>query len=497
MKACLAAIGAACLLLAGGAVAADLTVGSKKFTESVILGDMARQMLEQNGLPVDNRRELGGTRVLWDALVKGEIDVYPEYTGTLRKEIFAGREIGDRDQLRALLQRYGIGMTGSLGFSDTYVLGMLWSRAEQMDIRTISDLKKYPQLRYGLSNEFMNRADGWPGLKQYYDLHPDNARGLDHDLAYRGLAAHRLDVIDLYATDAEIRYYDIRPLVDDRHYFPDYDAVYLYRLDALKRYPQAFARLQELEGRINGSDMINLNSAVKIRHRPEQQVAAEFISSHFQRKISAPVVSWTERLRTNTVAHLILVGVSLSAAILVAVPLGVCAARYRRLGQGILALAGMIQTIPSLALLVFMIPLFGIGAVPAIAALFLYSLLPIVRNTYSGLHDIPAPLQESAVALGLPARARLRLVELPLAMRSILAGIKTSAVINIGTATLGALIGAGGYGQPVLAGIRLDDMGLIMQGAVPAAVLALLVQGLFELLERFALSKGLRHREIE
>jgi osmoprotectant transport system permease protein len=190
--------------------------------------------------------------------------------------------------------------------------------------------------------------------------------------------------------------------------------------------------------------------------------------------------------------HLVLVGISLSLAIVVSIPLGILAARRQRLGHVILGVVGILQTIPSLALFVFMIPLLGIGGPPAIVALFLYSLLPIVRNTYAGLKDIPPAIIESAQALGLPGRARLRIVELPLAGRAILAGIKTSAVINVGTATLSALIGAGGYGQPILTGIRLDDIGLILQGAVPAAVLALLVQGLFELIERGLLPRGLR-----
>ena len=132
------------------------------------------------------------------------------------------------------------------------------------------------------------------------------------------------------------------------------------------------------------------------------------------------------------------------------------------------------------------------AGLPQLSALFLYSLLPIVRNTYTGLRDIPPPVRESAEALGLPPGARLRLVELPMASREILAGIKTSAVINVGTATLGALIGAGGYGQPILTGIRLDDVGLILQGAIPAALLALLVQGVFDLAELVVVPKGLR-----
>ena len=184
--------------------------------------------------------------------------------------------------------------------------------------------------------------------------------------------------------------------------------------------------------------------------------------------------------------------ISLSATFVLSIPLGVIAARRRKLGQVILGVVGIIQTIPSLALLVFMIPLLGIGGPPAIVALFLYSLLPIVRSTYTGLHDIPLPIRTSAQALGLTPAARLRLVELPMASRAILSGVKTSAVINIGTATLGALIGAGGYGQPILTGIRLDDVNLILEGAVPAALLALIVQGMFELAERLFVPKGLR-----
>jgi osmoprotectant transport system permease protein len=238
--------------------------------------------------------------------------------------------------------------------------------------------------------------------------------------------------------------------------------------------------------------MIGMNAAVKVSKIPEDKVAADFLSRHLSIKSEVNKETVAGRLRRHTAEHLYLVSISLLAAVLLSIPLGIIAAKNDRIGQVILGIAGMIQTIPSLALLVFMIPLMGIGGPPAIVALFLYSLLPIVRNTYLGLRDIPPDIRESAEALGLPSRARLRLVELPMASRAILAGIKTSAVINVGTATLGALIGAGGYGQPILTGIRLDDMGLILQGAVPSALLALLVQGVFELAERMFVPKGLR-----
>jgi osmoprotectant transport system permease protein len=199
-----------------------------------------------------------------------------------------------------------------------------------------------------------------------------------------------------------------------------------------------------------------------------------------------------QRLMRHTQEHLLLVVLSLVAAIVVAVPLGIVAARRPRVGQFLLGLVGVGQTIPALALLVVMVPLLGIGAGPALVALFIYSLLPIVRNTHAGLTGIPAALLESADALGLPRNARLWRIELPLALPTILAGIKTAAVINVGGATLGALVGAGGYGQPILTGIRLDDTALILEGAVPAALMALGVQWLFELAERYLVPGDLR-----
>lgn len=488
-----------CCLLAALAQSAgpEIRIGSKAFTESVILGEMATQIVNADGAAAVHRRQLGGTRVLWNALVGGDIDVYPEYTGTIVQEIFAGRlarSDSGPDAIRKALAQHGVEITRSLGFSDTYALGMKESEAERLGIRAISDLRRYPDLRFGFSNEFMSRADGWPSLRDHYRLPQRDVRGLDHDLAYRGINDGAMQITDLYSTDAEIRYYGLRVLDDDLRHFPPYEAVLLYRQDLLRRAPGALNALLRLEHRISQSAMVEMNARAKLDHVPETRIAADFLSSefHFESAFEAGHETMPQRLWRNTRDHLMLVGLSMAAAILIAVPLGILAAKSARIGHVILALVGVIQTIPSLALLVFMIPLLGIGAMPAIVALFLYSLLPIVRNTYAGLHDIPRAIQESAAALGLPAGARLRLIELPMASRAILAGIKTSVVINIGTATLGALIGAGGYGQPILTGIRLDDRGLILEGAIPAALLALAAQGLFELLERAVVPKGLR-----
>jgi osmoprotectant transport system permease protein len=471
------------------AIAQPVRIGSKQFTESVILGEIARLAARDAGVQAVHERELGGTRILWKALQQGDIDAYPEYTGTLTHELLQDVPAdADIATLRARLKPLGIGITDPLGFDNTYAIGMRQDEAARLDIRRISDLRAHPSLRLGFSNEFMDRGDGWPGLRRAYALPQTKVSGLDHVLSYRAVASGAVDAIDLYSTDAEIPYYHLRTLPDDRHYFPRYQAVFLYRL-ALERDEPAFvAALRRLAGRIDEQAMRTMNAAVKLDGRRDSAVAADFLGT----RVEAGRRGLWQRLRQRSVEHIELVASSLGLALALAIPLGIVAARRRRLGTLVIAATGVLQTVPSLAMFVFMIPLLGIGTWPAVAALFLYSLLPIVRNTHAGLVGIAPELMESAAALGLPRRVRLRRIELPLAMRSILAGIKTAAVINVGTATLAALIGAGGYGQPILTGIRLDSIPLILEGAIPAAVLALLVQGLFELVERWLTPRGLR-----
>jgi osmoprotectant transport system permease protein len=451
---------------------------------------MGTHLMRAEGLSATHREQLGGSRFLWEALRRGDIDAYPEYTGTLLREILAGSSV-DRDALADTLARYDIAMTAPLGFNNTYALGMRAAHADSLGIETIGDLREHPDLALRFSNEFMDRADGWPSLKRAYNL-PQTASGVDHDVAYRGLASGQIDVTDLYSTDAEIERYDLRVLEDDQNHFPSYRAVFLYRRDLTTRAPAAITALKRLEGQIPADTMQALNARSQIDQRDEAKVAAGFVNRTFDLGTTADVDTRTERLRRYTGDHLILVGLSLGLAILFGIPLGIVAAKRRLLGPGLLAIVGVIYTIPALALLAMMVPPLGLGRVPAITALFLYSLLPIVWTTYTGLKDISGPLLESAEALGLSAGAKLWRVELPLAGRSILAGIKIAAIINIGAATLGALIGAGGYGQPILTGIRRANLGLILEGTVPAAVLTLLVLALMEGLERALLPRSMR-----
>ena len=324
---------------------------------------------------------------------------------------------------------------------------------------------------------------------------------MDHNLAYRGLEHNSIQVTDLYTTDAEIEFYRLRVLEDDKGFFPTYYSVILMRKDLAQRAPKVAMAYRQLENAIDSKAMTRMTARVRLNRQLETNVAAAFLNEKMNLKIPyqgiGPMAEWKRfvgRFTKTTLEHLFLVSISLTLAIAVAIPLGILSARTEAFGQTILGVVGVIQTLPSMAILVFMIPVFGLGAYPAIAALFFYSLLPIVRNTYAGLTQIPRATTESADVLGLGRRARLRLVELPLALPSILSGIKTAAVINVGTATIGAFIGAGGYGAPILTGIRLSSIPLILQGAVPAALLALVVQYGFSIVERRFVSPGLQSR---
>jgi osmoprotectant transport system permease protein len=469
-------------------------IGAKAFPESEILGEMLRLLATEAGADTDELQNLGDTGKVWNALLVGQIDAYCEYTGTLSQQILADEDVDTPEKLRRALARRGLRMSRSLGFNNSYGLGMQKERAEALRIRTISDLRDHPKLKVAFSAPFLDRPDGWRALRKFYDLPQDNRDGMEHALAYEALSAGTLDVTDVYTTDAAIRQRDLLVLADDRHFFPSYEAVILYRADLDRHAPQLVDALLRLEGTISEPVMIDLNARF-LKTKSVRLVAADFLRQSMKMSVEVRDETLPGRLLRWTWQHLLLVSASLVLAILVALPLGIAAARWPRLGYVLLAAISVVQTIPALALLVLLLVLMQrIGPLPAIAALFLYSLLPIVRNTYTGLHDIALPLRESAEALGLASWPRLYLIELPLASRAILAGIKTAAVINVGYATLGGLIGAGGYGEPIMNGVTRSDYRLILEGAIPAVVMALLVQALFEGIERLVVPRGLRLR---
>jgi osmoprotectant transport system permease protein len=467
-------------LIHSAAAAEPVIIGSKKFTESYVLGEIAKRTLSDAGIPAEHRQGMGGTIILWQALRGGQIDAYPEYTGTIVREILKRSDELTFEQIANELEKTGVGMSDALGFNNTYALVMRRDRANALGIRTISDLQKHPELKIGLTHEFLDRQDGWRPLTERYRLNPRQVVGIDHALGYAALASDSIDVKDAYTTDAKISENDLVVLDDDLNFFPKYQAVFLFR----RGMPvEAIESLRKLQGTIDEEKMIHLNAEAErtknyakaadlyfnvgaaLASRTSANSGHSYVSQDFPHKLAR----WTAR-------HLQLAGLSLLLSVLIGIPLGIWASRGGVTGQIILGFTGIVQTIPALALLALLVPVpfFGISIRTAIAALFLYGLLPIVRNTATGLQDIPRALRESAVALGLTPTARLFQIYLPMASRSILGGIKTSAVINVGTATLAALIGAGGLGEPILSGLNLNDHVTILEGAIPAALLALL-----------------------
>ncbi|MCC2669672.1 MAG: amino acid transporter substrate-binding protein [Armatimonadetes bacterium] len=491
------------LLLGGGVLPAGaekpVVIGSKAFAESWILGEALRSLAAEDGAATaEHRSNMGSTDIVYAALKAGKIDVYPEYTGTIAEAILKSTDRPTIEQIRAALAKEGLGISNSLGFNDGYAIAVAGPVAEKLGLTRISDLAAHPELRLAFTHEFLERKDGWPGVARHYGLRLPEVRGIQHDLAYQAIRGGQIDGMEIYTTDAQIARLNLRILEDDRRFFPRYDAVWFYRLDLPQRAPAAFKAMERLVGKIDEAAMIRANALAVVEKRSQEEAATALLRDVLGAPATAALPpakssSVVDGIVRDTLTHLRLVGISLLAAALVGIPLGVLAARSRLLGSAVLGITGTLQTIPSLALLAFLIPLLRqIGEVPALVALFLYSLLPIVRNTYTGLVSIPPNLQEAAEALGLSAGSRLLRVQLPLASPSIMAGLKTSAVINVGTATLAAFVGAGGLGEPILRGMQTTNNQLILQGAVPAAVLALAVQGLFDLLDRFVIPRGLR-----
>lgn len=472
--------------LAGAACGAPaVVVGSKRFTESYLLGEIVRQTLVAQGQPAEHRQGLGNTGILEQALVSGAVDVYPEYTGTIVRELLKRQGNPSLVELNEWLAPRGLKAAVPLGFNNTYALAMTETRAAALGIARISDLlgPKAQGLRLGLSHEFLERGDGWPALKAAYKLPQASANGLDHGLAYEAIRAGTVDLIDIYSTDAKVGRYALRVLQDDLGFFPKYDAVLLMRA-ALDPAP-----LAKLTGRIDSAAMIAMNAQVELDGQSFAAVAKQFVEGGAALAGRAPQ-SLMQRLFAPDFArlagqHLMLVFGSLALALAVGVPLGIAAWRWPRSAGWVLGVVAVLQTVPSLALLAFLIALLGsIGFVPALIALFLYALLPIVRNTHAGLQGVPAGLAQAALSLGMTRAQNLREVQLPLALPTLMAGVKTAAVINVGTATMAAFIGAGGFGERIVAGLAVNDSGAMLAGALPAAVLALIVQGVFDLIER-------------
>lgn len=485
---CILSAAALLYVLLPGGESQTIRIGSKIFPESYILAEITAQMLEGQGIEVQRKLGLGGTLIAFEALKTGSIDIYPEYTGTLSQAVLRQPDMSAAELHAALAERaLAIGVL--FGFNNSYAVAISEDIAASRNITLISDLAEHPDLNLGFSLEFLNRGDGWPALQAAYRL-PQRASGIEHALAYRAVDSGKLDVTDAYTTDGELDTFDLRLLLDDKAFFPGYDAVLLARRDLPRAVTEVLLRL---DGRIDEATMRTLNRRVANEKMEPHLVAAQFLRDNglvTGNTVDSPGMA--RRILGYTAVHLKLTLIALLLACLVAIPAALALARYSGIARSLLYVTGLIQTIPALALLALLVPIVGLGEIPAIIALFLYSLLPIVRNTLTGIFSVDPLLKQVATGMGLTASQQLWKVELPLAAPTILAGVKTAAIISIGTATLAAFVGAGGLGEPIITGLTLNDHRLILEGAIPAALLAIAAELLFEAVERTTVPAHLR-----
>ena len=469
--------------------AKPVRVASKNFAENYLLAEVIAQLLERKGVRVERAFGLGGTLICYQALLNNEIDLYVEYTGTLSQAILQTPEVTEREALNALIVERGLQLLPELGFNNTYAIAVRKEQANTLGLVNIGDLAAHPQLKLVFSHEFLQRGDGWPGLSQRYGL-AQSVQGIEHALAYQAVADGAIDVTDAYSTDGELSRYPLQVLVDDRNYFPAYMAAPLVRTAWLQQSPEAADLIRRLAGMIDEQTMLRLNAEVAVKNKSYAQVASEFLNANSAELTLDPAANravstgfWAETLG-HVLRHLQLTGLALGAAIIIGLALSLAIFSKPRSADAVVYFCGLLQTVPSLALLALMIPVFGIGFTPAVVALFLYSLLPIVRNAVTALATVDPTLVRVAQALGLSRWQQLRHLRLPLSLPMIFAGIRTAAVISIGTATLAAFIGAGGLGEPIVVGLSLNDTNMILRGAIPAAMLAILAEFFFAAVQK-------------
>ena len=485
------------ILLVGLPIVAEepVVIGSKNFAENRLLAEMFVRLIEsETELEVERRFNLAGTQVAFEALKTGAIDLYPEYTGTGLVSLLGEEAVGSKNttlnRVRTAFDvQFDLTWLPPLGFENAYEIAVPLAIAEQYELRSISDLARVAsQLRAGFGHEFIERNDGLPGLHEQYGLEFADVVGFQQTLKYQAAAEGEVDCIDAYTTDGRLLVHDLVVLEDDLQFFPPYQAAPLVRGDTLRKHPELGVALAQLADALDEATMRQLNLRTQENGEPIERVAQEALEalgligeaavdvvSTKEVSFVAYLISERSRLLQRTLEHLGLTAAALLLGILVAIPIGLWLERRRRIAEPMIRLIGMTQTIPGIALLAFMIPIFGIGFLPALVALWLYSLFPILRNTYTGVRDAPAEIVEAAIACGMTEQQALRQVRLPLAIPVILAGVRTAAVLTVGTATLAAFIGAGGLGVPIVAGLQLADNTRILSGALPAAILALLV----------------------
>lgn len=492
----------------------ELVIGSKIFTENMLLGEILALLLEKEGFKIIRKFNMGGTKLLFDALRVGDIDIYPEYTGTGYAMILKeSKKLSPHETYlfvkKEFLNRYQLVWSPALGFENTYVLACRKGDARFESITAVSELQDLPfPLRLASEHEFTERKDGWPLFSKHYKLNlkKNQILSMNPSLMYSAIDNKKVDLIMAYSTDGRLKAYQLKTLEEDKQFFPSYKAAYLTRKEIPASHPEVKAVFQMMKNQISEKEMIWLNNEVDHKKRDISKTAEKFLlEKEFLNKKTSQATKKTESLFSYYlqkksyllkifIEHLILVAWALMLALFFAIPLSIWTFYNSKVEKAVFFFVNTLQTIPSIALLGALIPLLGIGFTPAVTALFIYALLPIIRNTFEGLKNIDSTYIEVSAGLGLTKRQILRFIQIPLALPVIIAGVRTAVVLLVGTATLAAFIGAGGLGDPIFRGIATLDSRLIFMGAVPACALALFLDKALGLLEKLLVSKGLQKK---
>ncbi len=484
--------------------AKPIVIGSKNFTESIVLGETMAQLIEaRTDLNVIRKLNMGGTVVNFEALKNGEIDLYPEYTGTGLVNLLKKPAINDPEKVFEIVkkefkQNFDLIWLPQFGLNNTYAIAVRNDDPRVEGITSISDLAKVSgQLKLGAELEFLDRPDGYQNLAREYGLKfkKENISNLDAGLMYQAIEQGQVDVISALATDGRNKSFNLRILEDDRFFFPPYYAAPLVREETIQEHPELRTVLEELSGKLDDKTITAMNFQVDAEGKTPADVSREFLvkSGLVKGKYAQTSSSqkgflhyfWSEKdyLFTLFWQHLYLTLFGLFIALIIGVPSGIILTRKPEIANYVFGVVNTIQTIPSLALLGFLIPLLGIGQTPAIIALSLYALLPVVRNTYVGIQEVNPILKDAVRGIGLTDMQILRTVEIPLALPTMLAGIRIATVLLVGTATLTSLVGAGGFGEPIFRGIASVQTNTILLGTIPTALMAILLDRILHWIE--------------
>ena len=473
---------------------ATIQLAGKAFTESNVLMELMAQMIEAHTeLTVERTPSINGSQLTAAALLADEIDIYAEYTGTAWYNQMARTDPCSplhcfSEMAQYAEQHWGARVMSPFGFNNTYAIAVRRPLAEERNLRTISDLKRLGDgLRIALSHEFLARPDGWPGLAETYGLEHVGTVGVEHAIVYDALLSGTLDVVEVYSTDGKLDNPEIVLLKDDLNYFPPYHAVPVVRTEIYNDYPEVVRALELLAWSLSDLEMSRLNRLTEESGGDFSGVASTFLRARgligeTDGDLSTGPSSLSFKIDASLIArqawrHLLLTLMAVLLACAFALPVAMLLVFHPRHAGWVIGTTSTFQTIPGLALLAILVatPAMGLGMVTAITAIWVYALLPILRNAYVGLTEVDLQLLDVATALGMTPGQVLRFIRIPLAVPTIMAGVRTATVISVGVTTLAAFVGAGGLGELILTGLQLTNRTLILSGALPAALMALII----------------------